>query len=45
MLPPLSIGQVVDKFVLGCLLGQGGIGRVFEAQHRKIGPCAALTLL
>ena len=44
--PPLSIGDVVaEKYRIESLLGEGGMGFVFAAQHLQLGHRVALKVL
>lgn len=40
------VGQVVaERYVIGALIGEGGIGRVYSATHTQLGRRAALKVL
>ncbi len=42
---PLAIGQEVGKYTVVKLLGQGGMGMVFEVRHKQLGTRAAMKIL
>ncbi len=44
-MPPLGPGDVVDRFRVGALLGVGGHGLVYAAEHMELGYPVALKVL
>src|ERR1044071_559784 len=43
--PQARTGQVIDNYVVGTLLGVGGIAAVYNARHLKLGREIAIKVL